>query len=173
MITLVTGGSKCGKSRYAEKLFSLFSGEKYYIATMSPVGSDAQEIIARHRKMREGKGYITIEQQRSIERVNVPKKSGVLIECLGNICENEMFVDGEIFEPADKIVNGIKSLSERVAEVIIVTNEIGCDGVDYSPETMLYISQLAEINRRIAEFSDNVIECVYGIPLLRKGALFC
>ena len=173
MITLVTGGSKCGKSRYAEKVFNCFGGEKYYVATMSPVGSDAQEIIARHRKMRRGKGYITIEQQRCIESLNVPENSGILLECLGNLCANEMFADGEIIKPADKIVNGIKSLSERVSEVIIVTNEVGCDGIDYSPETLLYISQLSEINRRIAEFSDNVIECVYGIPLPRKGALFC
>lgn len=173
MITLVTGGSKCGKSRYAEKVLNFFGGEKYYIATMSPVGSDAEEIIMRHRKMREGKGYITVECQRDICNVDVSEKSGVLIECMGNLCANEMFVGSEIFKPADKIVSDIRALSEIVSELIIVTNEVGCDGVEYSAETLQYISQLAEINRKIAEFADNVIECVYGIPVPRKGAVIC
>ena len=173
MITLVTGGSKCGKSRYAEKVLNLFSGEKYYIATMSPVGSDAEEIILRHRKMREGKGYITVECQRDICNTDVSEKSGVLIECMGNLCANEMFVGSEIFKPADKIVSDIRVLSERVSELVIVTNEVGCDGMEYSAETLQYISQLAEINRKIAEFADNVIECVYGIPVPRKGAVIC
>ncbi|MCR4796575.1 MAG: bifunctional adenosylcobinamide kinase/adenosylcobinamide-phosphate guanylyltransferase [Ruminococcus sp.] len=173
MITLVTGGSKCGKSRYAEKLFSLFGGEKYYIATMVPFGAEAWEIIARHRKMREGKGYVTVECQRDVGSAEVPENSGILLECMGNLCANEMFAENDILKPADKIVSDIKSLSERVSELIIVTNEVSCDGIDYSPETMLYISQLSEINRRISEFADNVIECVYGIPVPRKGAVIC
>lgn len=171
MITLVTGGSKCGKSRYAEKLFSLLGDGKYYIATMSPVGADAREIIARHRQMREGKGYITVECQRDICNADVPGKSVVLVECMGNLLANEMFVGNDIFKPADKIVSDIKTLAGKVSELIIVTNEVGGDGVEYSPETKLYISQLSEINRRISEFADNVIECVYGIPVPRKGAV--
>ncbi len=173
MITLVTGGSKCGKSRYAENVLNMFGGEKYYIATMSHVGSDAEEIIRRHRKMREGKGYITVECQRDICNADVSENSGVLIECMGNLCANEMFVGSDILKPADKIVSDVMALSEKVSELIIVTNEVGCDGVEYSAETLLYISQLAEINRKIAGFADNVIECVYGIPVPRKGAFVC
>ena len=173
MITLVAGGSKCGKSRYAENVLNLFGGEKYYIATMSPVGSDAAEIIRRHKKMREGKGYITLECQHDICNADVSENSGVLIECIGNLCANEMFVGNDIFKPSEKIVSDVKTLSEKVSELIIVTNEVGCDGIEYSEETLLYISQLAEINCKIAEFSDNVVECVYGIPVSRKGAVVC
>lgn len=173
MITLVTGGSKCGKSRYGELVLSSFEGERFYIATMSPQGSEAAEIIARHRKMRRGKGFTALECQRDIGSAAVPRGCGVLIECMGNLCANEMFSGAEIVTPADKIIGGIKSLSERVSELVIVTNEVGCDGLDYSPETMLYIGQLAEINRRIAEFADNVVECVYGIPCVRKGKIIC
>ena len=173
MITLVTGGSKCGKSRYAEKVLNVFDGEKYYIATMSPVGSDAEEIIRRHRIMREGKDYITVECQRDIGSVELPASSGVLIECIGNLCANEMFVGKDIFKPAEKIVSDIKALADKVSELVVVTNEVGSDGVDYSAGTLLYIGQLASINHGIAEFADNVVECVYGIPVPRKGAVIC
>lgn len=50
MITLVTGGTKCGKSGYAEKLIDRLNCPKYYIATINPVGDDAQEVIAKRMK---------------------------------------------------------------------------------------------------------------------------
>ena len=40
MTTLITGGSKCGKSRLAERVLSGFDGRKIYLATMQPYGSD-------------------------------------------------------------------------------------------------------------------------------------
>lgn len=174
MITLITGGTKCGKSGYAEKILESFNGDKYYIATMNPVGDDAQEIIARHLEMRCGKDYITIECLRDIDSVNVTKGCGVLLECIGNLCANEMFVGSKIYEPAEKIVEGIRKLSEKVAELVIVTNEVGCEDIKrYSTETVGYIAQMGEVNSRIAELADNVIECVYGIPVARKGSLKC
>ena len=84
-----------------------------------------------------------------------------------------MFSETEICYPADKIISGIKRLSDFAVELVIVTNEVGSDGNDYSPDTMAYIKQMAIINRRIAELADNVVECVYGIPIVRKGSLIC
>ena len=173
MITLVTGGTKCGKSGYAEKILECFEGQKYYIATMNPVGDDAEEIIARHVEMRCGKNYVTVERLRDIGDTEIPDGSGVLLECVGNLCANEMFVGAKILDPANKIVEGIKRLSEKTSELVIVTNEVGTDGNDYSPDTMAYIKQMGVINRRIAELADNVVECVYGIPIARKGSIIC
>ena len=174
MITLITGGTKCGKSGYAEKILEHFIGDKYYIATMNPVGDDAQEIIARHVKMRCGKNFITIECLRDIGSVEVTEGCGVLLECIGNLCANEMFVGSKIYKPAEKIVDGIRKLSEKTAELVIVTNEVGCEDIEkYSKETIGYIAQMGEINGKIAALADNVIECVYGIPVARKGSLIC
>ncbi|MCR5600914.1 MAG: bifunctional adenosylcobinamide kinase/adenosylcobinamide-phosphate guanylyltransferase [Ruminococcus sp.] len=173
MITLVTGGAKCGKSSYAEKVLENFEGEKYYVATMNPMGDDAKEIIARHIKMRRDKDFVTVECLRDIGNADVPEGCAVLIECMGNLCANEMFIGPNVHKPAEKIVEGIRRLSERTAELVIVTNEVGCDGISYSADTKAYISQLSEINCKIAEFADNVVECVYGIPVVRKGSLIC
>ena len=166
MITLITGGSKCGKSRYAERIFSNIQPEKLYIATMIPYGEEAHTAIERHRKMREGKGFKTIE-------ILPIESSSVLLECMGNLCANEMFCGNKIIDPTDKILMGVQHLNRMAKEMVIVTNQVGDDGIEYAEETAAYIRVLGEINRRIAEFSDNVIECVYGLPILLKGVLPC
>ena len=38
MITLMTGGSACGKSSYAESLAVRLNGPRYYLAAMQPYG---------------------------------------------------------------------------------------------------------------------------------------
>lgn len=173
MTTLITGGSKCGKSRYAEKIFSNIYNEKLYIATMLPYGNEAYAAIERHRKMREGKGFKTIEKYTDVHEILLSDNSSVLLECIGNLCANEMFSSNKMIDPTDKIIMGVQHLSSIAKETVIVTNQVGGDGIKYAKETAEYIRVLGEINRRIAEFSDNVIECVYGIPILLKGVLPC
>ena len=133
------------------------------------VCNNADDIIARHIKMREGKGFITFEQFTDIEKAPVSDGDAVLLEDIGNLAANEMFTESGIVSPVEKVVNGIKLLSEKVDELIIVTNEVGCDGIEYAAGTMEYISAVSSINRSIAEFSDFVYECVYGIPVALKG----
>ena len=173
MTTLITGGSKCGKSRFAEKMLEGFPGRKVYIATMQPFGEDASEAIERHRKMREGKGFETVEKYTDIHEISLGMNCAVLLECMGNLCANEMFSGSEVVCPAEKIVSGIKMLAENVSELVIVTNQVGSDGISYPGGTADYIRALGEINRRIAGFADNVIECVYGVPVLLKGEMPC
>ncbi|MBP1566569.1 MAG: bifunctional adenosylcobinamide kinase/adenosylcobinamide-phosphate guanylyltransferase [Oscillospiraceae bacterium] len=170
MTVLVSGGSKCGKSRYAEDIISK-SGidKKYYIATMQPFGEEAHLAIERHRKMREGKGFLTLEQYTDIEKAEISLQSAVLIECMGNLCANEMFSDSAVEDPVSKIVSGIKKLSERAGLLVIVTNEVFSDGIEYESGTMEYIKAMGEINSRISAFADVVTECVYGIPVAVKG----
>ena len=91
---LITGGSKCGKSAAAETIFDGFEGDKFYIAAMEPFGDEAQKAIERHRVMRQGKGFITIERSHNIDTLVIPCESTgscALLECLTTLCANEMF----------------------------------------------------------------------------------
>ncbi|MDE6019885.1 MAG: bifunctional adenosylcobinamide kinase/adenosylcobinamide-phosphate guanylyltransferase [Ruminococcus sp.] len=171
MTTLITGGSKCGKSRYAERILDNYLGNKLYIATMKPYGKEAYIAIERHRKMRDGKGFVTVEKYTDIHEIPLTDNCAVILECIGNLCANEMFCDNKIIDPTEKIVNGVYRLSCIAKKMVIVTNQVGSDGIYYSEGTAKYIHILGEINQRISEFSDNVIECVYGIPILQKGVL--
>ena len=70
MMHVITGGSGSGKSAYAEMWLTgkpEKSEEKkaicpyLYIATMRPFGAETQKKIERHRQMRAGKGFQTLE----------------------------------------------------------------------------------------------------------------
>ena len=174
MTILITGGSKCGKSSVAESLLNGFPGEKYYIAAMEPYGEEAQRAIARHREMRRGKGFRTIERPRDIGELELPGDSRsccALLECLTTLCANEMFSAEGITDPSDKIICGLKRLSEKVGKLVIVTNEVAADGIEYPAETMEYIRIMSRLNSRVAALADTVTECVCGIPLTLKGEL--
>ena len=173
MITLITGGSKCGKSSLAEQIMDHYNGSKIYIATMQPFGQDAYEAIERHRIMRKNKHYKTIEKYTNIHEIELDKNCSVLLECVGNLCANEMFAGNEIYFPSDKIVNEIRAISESASNLVIVTNQVGSDGIDYSQGTNHYIRELGTINSQLAIISDNVIESIYGIPIVLKGEIPC
>lgn len=171
MMVLVSGGSKCGKSGYAESVFEDFSGKKIYLATMQPFGNEAMAAIERHRKARYGKGFSTVERFTDIDKADIPDGAGVLLEDLGNLLANETFSDIPTPDPTEKILLGIDKIRRAAALFVIVTNNVSADGNAYPDETALYIKNLSELNRAIANRADRVAECVYGIPIARKERL--
>ena len=208
MITLINGGSGSGKSAYAEKYICHTSKEKgckekYYIATMQVFDDEGQRKIDRHRRLRAGKGFITIEQPRDIQDA-VSKlqsesrlKTGrlALLECMSNLVANEMFppvaasdiqaAEAEketlddlenmkdyentgISRVSKKVLKDVSILSENVAELVIVTNNVFEDGVCYDESTMNYIKAMGIVNRGLAAMAESVVEVVAGIPVAVK-----
>ena len=185
MITLITGGSGSGKSAYAEKYICHVSNEKgykekYYIATMQVFDDEGQRKIDRHRRLRAGKGFITIEQPRDIQNAVSKLQSesslktgrSALLECMSNLTANEMFTkDGMKSEEevVEKIVSEIQTLSQKLDNLVIVTNNVFEDGVIYDAGTMEYLKALGRINTALARLADRVAEVVVGIPVELKG----
>lgn len=100
------------------------------------------------------------------------KKSAVLVECLSNLLANEMFLSGGKIlssgEAAEKVISGLKRLfsSENfISEIVLVSNNIFDDGLDYDKATKSYMEALAEINAFAAKNADKVFEVVAGIAL--------
>ena len=80
MMILVVGGAGSGKSEYAENLIGSLAegGRKYYIATMKCSDDESLRRVEKHRLMRKGKGFITIEQPVDIEKVTQGVTQGVI-----------------------------------------------------------------------------------------------
>lgn len=176
MVTLVIGGSGSGKSAHAEILMCEISDvkNKYYLATMQIYDDDGRRKVERHKKLRQGKGFLTIEEPRDIEQAALKMKAGpnaVLLECMSNLAANEMF--GEKMLPAGqvvkKILSGMSELQKEVKHLIVVTNNVFEDGITYDDGTMQYLKALGEINRRLAAKADKVVEVVVGLPIVIKG----
>ncbi len=170
MFILITGGCKNGKSSIAEKILTSYDTPRFYIATMEPFGSEAEEAIARHRKIREGKNFTAIEKYTDISEITLPRNCGVLLECMCNLCANEMFSAKER-NPAEKIIRDTETLIKSAEIFVAVTNQVGGDGIKYSLETMEYIKQMGLLNDGLAALADIVIEAVFGIPVSLKGEL--
>lgn len=171
MITLITGGSGSGKSAYGEDLVTAGCEEqRIYIATMCPYDDESFRRIDRHRKMREGKGFCTVEQYVDIKSLVVPPGSAVLLECMSNLVANEMFQEGGAgVNTVEEILQGIQALEKQASRLYIITNEISSDGLSYEEETKRYQRYLGEINREIGIRANQVVEVVYGIPIIKKN----
>ena len=194
MITLVTGGSGSGKSAYAESLLSSCEGIRYYIATMQIYDAEGEKKVERHRKLRAGKRFLTIESPMNVGKIEFAcageaeqaqyrqeaerkvqggsEKKSALLECMSNLTANEMFTkDGMKSEEevVEKIVSEIQTLSQKLDNLVIVTNNVFEDGVIYDAGTMEYLRALGRINTALARLADRVAEVVVGIPVELKG----
>ena len=170
MTALITGGSGCGKSTYAEKLVSSLPLEKrVYIATMRVYDEESERRVARHRAQRADKGFMILECPMDLAGALIEPGSTVLLEDIPNLLANEMFDGGN----PESIFPAIRELSENCRHLVIVTNDVFCDGVTYPDSTQEYIRKLAELNRKLASLADYAAEMVYSIPVTLKGTAPC
>ena len=172
MMILLTGGAANGKSTFGESLCLQADGPRYYLAAMQPYGPEGEARIARHRKMREGKGFTTIERYTDYASLVLPARGTALLECIANLTANEMFDEtGEMTDPVETVLAGVDALRAQCDRLIVITNDVGSDGCGHPPETEAYVKALGRINAALAARADTVCELVAGIPILLKGAL--
>ena len=168
MMVLVTGGSGCGKSTWAERLASESPiRRRYYVATMQVYDAESERRVARHRAQRADKGFETIEQTKDLAAVDLEPGSLALLEDLPNLLANEMFDGGD----PDRVLPALERLKQRCGLLIVVTNDVFSDGLTYGEGTRDYMRRLAHIARGAARMADAVVEVVYSIPVMLKGEL--
>ena len=174
MLVLVTGDASSGKSEYAESLAMKLSEKRIYAATIKNDGKESRERIERHRRLRAGKGFVTMECPDGLEEKagmileSEPEffeGASVVLEDVPNLLANEMFTDKPYGDPLQDIL----SLSQRSAHLVIVTGNLFTGGYGYDSMTMDYLKKLAGLNRSIAAKADEVWEVVCGIPEKWKG----
>ena len=170
MVTMVIGGSASGKSAYAESVACSYPGTRIYLATMETYGDNAKARIAKHRAMREGKGFETAECTKvlEIQQIDVTNAT-VLLEDLPNLVADELFSEGggpeEVYE---RIVSAVRGLATQAANLVIVTGDLASDGCDYGDETRTYLQLLGRLQNTLAADCDELWEVVAGIPQLWK-----
>lgn len=177
-IILVTGGSRSGKSHYAEDLTKVWEGRRYYLATCPRCQEEDPEMQSRivaHQQRRLGRGWETVEEPLAIARVlrTLPDQVSILIDCLTLWISNLLYADqsGVLGEPqmalmADEVLSAIKG---RNGQVVMVTGEVGCGLV---PEMVLarrYRDLVGRCNQTMAAGADQVVHVVCGIPHIIKG----
>lgn len=172
MILLITGGAASGKSEYAEECI-LKSGlsPRLYAACMEITGPEAQARAARHRALRAGKGFLTLECPRDVAETAMPPCEAVLLECLTTLTANECFGPKGFDGAKERIMAGIDRLAHGPALTVLVTGDLTSDGGGYDSLTSRYLAVHAAVNEKAARLAEVVIEVVYGVPIPVKGEL--
>ncbi|MBE6063028.1 MAG: adenosylcobinamide kinase/adenosylcobinamide-phosphate guanylyltransferase [Clostridium butyricum] len=164
---LIIGGSKSGKSDIAERIsLELNKNKVIYIATMKPYDDEDKKRIEAHIRKRYGYNFVTIEKTEDIDELSmsINSQDTVLIDSITSLLNNEMFKGNIINNKAgSKIVSDIKKIIDKRCNTVIVSDYIFNDSIQYDEVTENYKKQLAFINKKLAQYSDKVIECVFGV----------
>lgn len=178
MIIFISGGAKNGKSTLAQNLtVALSKGKHYYIATMIPTDEEDQERIRRHIADRDGMGFETIECGRNILSCleKADRKGSFLLDSATALLMNELFREDKNYEmdlsAAHRCAGELVTFARSVANIVIVSDYIYSDAQRYGETTEVYRKCLADIDRRLAQVSDVVVEVSAGQRILHKGVL--
>jgi len=164
-LTLVLGGARSGKSRYAESLLAALPPPWAYVATAEAGDQEMAARIHAHRERR-GADWRTVEAPRNLAAA-LTSCAGMpaLVDCLTLWLSNLMLADAdidheiEIFEQA---------LAAAMAPVVLVANEVGSGIVPEHPLGRRFRDRQGLLNQRLAARADRVVLMVAGLPLVVK-----
>ena len=170
MFAFIAGGAASGKSAWAESLAMALGGRKCYIATMEPFGEEAEIRIQHHRNARREKGFQTAEIYTGMARsVGTLCCDTALLECMTNWMANEMYSpSGAGKDALGAVKKGIDALCAAVSNLVVVSGDLFCEGLDYGPYTGDYLENLAEVSRCLSARADLVVELCCGIPIVHR-----
>jgi len=169
MLTLIIGGARCGKSRFAQSL-GREAERPAYIATARPEDAEMEARIARHREERPPH-WITIEEPVEIARAvetYADRCDFVLLDCLtlwlSNLCAAR--ASGLESAARDEIIR--LAAASAPTHLVLVTNEVGCGIVPESALGRFFRDLQGRVNQEAARRADAVYQLVAGIPVTIK-----
>ena len=167
-MTLVLGGARSGKSRYAERLVAALPPPWMYVATAEARDAEMSARIAAHRVQR-GPSWRTVEAPRDIATV-LAENAGkpVLVDCLTLWLSNLMLADADIETELESLE---RALMDAAAPVVLVANEVGSGIVPDYPLGRRFRDLQGVLNQRVAARAERVVLMVAGLPLAVKGTL--
>src|SRR5918992_3990251 len=173
MLTLVLGGARSGKSRYAQALVG--DRQAIYVATARRA-RDREMFgrIERHRADRPP-SWTTIEEPESVARVvrtATPVDAPVIVECvtlwLSNLFERESHTPPQ--RQQDILLAAVRELAEasRLREVVVVSNEVGGGIVPTTRVGRRFRDLQGWANQILAAEAQSVVLVVAGLPIALK-----
>jgi adenosylcobinamide kinase/adenosylcobinamide-phosphate guanylyltransferase len=169
-VTLVLGGARSGKSRFAESLAASAGAAKVYLATGEALDHEMSARIARHRAERAAAMWETIEEPiRLPEVIAAEARPGrvILVDCLTLWLSNLMLAERDVAAAGMELVS---ALGAAACPLVLVSNEVGMGLVPENALARAFRDEQGRLNQRIAEVVPNVVFVAAGLPLVLKGA---
>ncbi len=172
MLSLVIGGARSGKSRFAQSL-GADSESAVFIATLRAEDAEMAARIEQHRRDRPAH-WVTVEEPLQIaDAVERYRGCGfLLLDCLtlwlSNLCW-EHREDGEATIEAAALAQLARvAEASTPAHVVLVTNEVGCGLVPETPVGRFFRDLQGRVNQEAARLASQVFQVVAGIPVVIK-----
>lgn len=180
--SLVIGGARSGKSRYAEQC-ALKSGlHVVYLATAQALDGEMARRVAHHRERRPASWGCVEENLHlaaKLREIAAPDTC-VLVDCLTLWLSNLLFagvaaqqaeageaIDCPLFrEQTAALVELLPSLPGRI---ILVSNEVGWGIVPMHPVSRLFADEQGRLNQRVAAVCEQVTLVAAGLPISLKS----
>jgi adenosylcobinamide kinase / adenosylcobinamide-phosphate guanylyltransferase len=170
-VTLVLGGVRSGKSRYALQLAGR-AERVTFLATAEPrEDEEMQRRIECHRAERP-QHWTTIEEPLHLASA-IDSGSNydlILIDCLTLYAGKMLdFYGDDLVAISENIAGLCAALKGPPCSVVLVSNEVGSGVVPAFEMGRRYRDLLGEINQRVAAIADHVVLMVAGLPLTLKS----
>jgi adenosyl cobinamide kinase/adenosyl cobinamide phosphate guanylyltransferase len=172
-LTLVLGGVRSGKSRWAEELAATCPPVAYLATAFAGDAEMAQRI--RQHQQRRPAGWRTVEEPWEVVRAVAEQGTAgcVLVECLSLWLTNLLVglpdrpgrSDADIRTEVEALARTAQDVRARV---IVVSNEVGCGLMPANALARRFGDLLGEANQRLAAAASEVHALLAGIPLRVK-----
>jgi adenosylcobinamide kinase/adenosylcobinamide-phosphate guanylyltransferase len=190
-IILVTGGSRSGKSTFAQQLAESLSETRIYLATCPVIDGEMADRIEKHRRDRQDRRWQTIEEeidlagalgqgvregQRKGEGEKQQEEGVILVDCLTLWINNLLYQaerrgaslsEEDIVAASQEVLQAARSCE---GTVIFVSNEVGLGIVPDHFSGRLFRDLAGRCNQVFAREADAVVFMVSGIPMWIKGS---
>ncbi len=165
-VTLVLGGARSGKSRYAQCLVEDAARSGTYLATAEAGDAEMAERIAAHRARR-GPFWRTVEAPLAVASAiaAAAPEHPVLVDCV-TLWLSNLLMAGR--QPDDEAGGLCRALHEAVGPVVLVSNEVGMGLVPDTPLGRRFRDAAGRLNQEIAALADRVVFVAAGLPLVLK-----
>ena len=166
-VTLVLGGTRSGKSAFAETLAQAH-GRCVYVATAERLDDEMARRIEAHRARR-GEGWCTVEAPlrlaEAIRRESVPRTC-LLVDCL-TVWLGNLMHHGHDADTAREAL--LESLAAVPGPVVLVANEVGLGIVPDNAMARVFRDHAGRLNQAVAEAAGRVYFVAAGLPVSLKG----
>jgi adenosylcobinamide kinase/adenosylcobinamide-phosphate guanylyltransferase len=170
-VSLIMGGARSGKSRYAEVLLDNFENP-IYLATAEARHKDDQDgemaaRIAQHKKRR-GPQWRTLEEPINIiDILNDHANAPVMVDCMTLWLANIMSAGLGVEKELEVLAECLRALT---GPLVLVSNEVGQGIVPDNALARSYVDSAGLMNQRLAACSNQVVVMHAGIPqVLKEG----
>jgi adenosylcobinamide kinase/adenosylcobinamide-phosphate guanylyltransferase len=165
--TLVLGGARSGKSRYAESVAMSSRPPWIYLATAESFDDEMTARIAEH-KSRRSRDWQTIDAPLDLAGAleALPRSATVLVDCLTLWLSNVMLADRDVDAEIQRLE---AAMLAHKGPLVLVSNEVGSGIVPENALARRFRDFQGLLNQRIAARADRVVLVVAGLPMIVKG----